>query len=331
MPILDRGIWVSSSLWLSMRQSQWLEPKHCAGCRARTVSLRCSRIGFPMGMLGPLPGTAGCWGQLPSALNETLLPAAPSKGTSLPGRALAESLAGVPVPLRSVNACNGASVPVGASLPAGMSVTARGVTLQQGTVSVRDTDPSLRVPSAPVWALGPWQGCQPQGCRSQPWSPSGRGRSRGIHANRSPSAINRCDKQPATGDIMKVRACKRRTDNNAVGNYRAALYWISAVQNELRLAGHASPLLECLLLLSFVIVSGSSGGWMRGGHVSSPHLFCITMQPWPPAADPECQCPPPKWTKKTVKTQFTWELGRLSLKQGCPWNHAEQRRVSCKK
>lgn len=112
MPILDRGIWVSSSLWLSMRQSQWLEPKHCAGCRARTVSLRCSRIGFPMGMLGPLPGTAGCWGQLPSALNETLLPAAPSKGTSLPGRVLAESLAGVPVPLRSVNACNGASMPV---------------------------------------------------------------------------------------------------------------------------------------------------------------------------------------------------------------------------
>jgi len=88
------------------------------------------------------------------------------------------------------------------------------------------------------------------------------------------------------GDIMKVWLCKRLTDNNAIGNYRAALYWISAVQNELRLAGHTSPLLKCLLLLSFVIVSGSSGGWMRWGHVSNPHLFCITMQFSPPAADP---------------------------------------------
>lgn len=144
--------------------------------------------------------------------------------------------------------------------------------------------------------IGPYEGY------GSVWGQSGM-----IHANCSWSAINRCDKQPvlATRDIMKVWLCKRLTDNNAIGNYRAVLYWISAVQNELRLAGHASPLLKCLLLLSFVIVSGSSGGWMRWGHVSNPHLFCITMQPSHPAADPECQCPPPKWTKNPVKTPFT--------------------------
>lgn len=155
---------------------------------------------------------------------------------------------------------------------------------------------SLAGLSAPARGISPHKGYQPV------W-----GQSQGIHANCSSSAINRCDKQPAlaTGDIMKVWLCKRLTDNNAIGNYRAVLYWISAVRNELQLAGHASPLLKCLLLLSFVIVSGSSGGWIRWGHVSNPHLFCITMQPALPAADPECQYPPPKWTKKPEKTPFT--------------------------
>lgn len=146
------------------------------------------------------------------------------------------------------------------------------------------------------------------------------GQSRVIHANCSLSAINRCDKQPAlaTGDIMKVWLCKRLTDNNAIGNYRAALYWISAVQNELRLAGHTSPLLKCLLLLSFVIVSGSSGGWMRWGHVSNPHLFCITMQLSPPAADPSVSAHLPSGRGHqrklhTRKKEEGWLHIRLSL------------------
>lgn len=218
------------------------------------------------------------------------------------------------MPIRGHQSLSGASLPSGNISHHKRCPTSAGVSGQGSGSGLCRGNQSLRVVSAPVCevpvpirGLGPRQGYQSLGCQSQAGYRSGWGQPRVIHANCSPGAINRCDKQQAlaAGDIMKVWVCNRRTDNNAIGNYRAAPYWISAVRNELRLAGHASPLLECLLLLSFVIVSGSSGGWMRGGHVSSPHLFCITMQPSPPAADPECQCPPPKWTKKTVKTQFT--------------------------
>lgn len=268
------------------------------------------------------------------------LAAAPSKGTLFPGRGFSPQKAGYKkYPTRNTSPYKGINPAKGHQFTAGLSVPARGVSTWQGYWSLAGVLVPIRgiclykghqslwgisVPSrcissckgylplqggsAPTRSLSPCKGHQP--VWGLPWV---------IHANCSWSAINRCDKQPAlaTRDIMKVWLCKRLTDNNAIGNYRAVLYWISAVQNELRLAGHASPLLKCLLLLSFVIVSGSSGGWMRWGHVSNPHLFCITMQPSPPAADPECQCPPPKWTKTLVKTPFTEELGRLSLKWGC--------------
>lgn len=134
-----RGIWVSSPLCISTRQSQWLEPQHCACCRARTVSLRCSCIGFSMGVLRSLPGC--------SCPETSARPCCPLERTWSRGRVLAESLAGVPVPLRNINACKGHQCLSGASLPAGMSVAARvphfsrGTSLAGAAGSTADSDP----------------------------------------------------------------------------------------------------------------------------------------------------------------------------------------------
>lgn len=87
-------------------------------------------------------------GTAAQSLSETLLAAALLKGTSFPGRVLAESLAGEPVPLRSINASKGHQRSIAAS---------RNISPRERCLH-RDTNPggvckgqrSLRVPSAPV-------------------------------------------------------------------------------------------------------------------------------------------------------------------------------------
>lgn len=147
-----------------------------------SVSLRCACIGFPMGVSRSLPGTASCWGQLPGALSETLLAAAPSKGTSFPGRVPAESLAGEPVPLRSTNACKGHQWSIAASRNIShrqrCHTSAGAPALAGAAGSVRDIIPtsaispcvsSLSVPGVSVPGVSVWlRTFARDPCKSQP-------------------------------------------------------------------------------------------------------------------------------------------------------------------
>lgn len=105
----------------------------------------------------------------------------------------------------------------------------------------------------------------------------------------------------ASEDIMKVRLCKRRTDNNAIANYRAPAYWISAVQNELRQAGHAFPTAEAVLALVLCNCKWQlCPAEYDRGQVVNPHLFCITMQFMLLTTHPVREWPPPKWTRHQI-------------------------------
>lgn len=104
------------------------------------------------------------------------------------------------------------------------------------------------------------------------------GQSPAIHVNCSLSAINRCDKQPmlATGDIMKVRLCKRsqitmegKLQGSVLLN-KCGAKWASALRS-------GFPTAQVSVFLSFVIVSGSRAGWTCGGHAFSTRLFCIAI------------------------------------------------------
>lgn len=101
-------------------------------------------------------------GTAAQSLSETLLAAALLKGTSFPGRVLAESLAGEPVPLRSINASKGHQRSIAASRnisPRERCQPSAGTPALAG--SVRDSDPyechqPLCELSVPGRAVGPW-------------------------------------------------------------------------------------------------------------------------------------------------------------------------------